>query len=120
MRHLSTLSTYRPFRLALLALAGAGLSACQGHRPHFDYGSNWRPSGVVQSDLDAQLADRHDLIRGRGSPLIPASIVLPGIETWENGAGKGPNGGGSGQTGSMAGSAATGGSTASGGTTGKP
>ena len=32
MRHLSSLSTSRPFRLALFAVAGAGLSACQGHR----------------------------------------------------------------------------------------
>lgn len=110
MRHFPSSSQRRRFRLALLALAGAGLSGCQGHRLPSVAGSTWRPTGVVQSDLEAQLADRHDLIRGRGTDLIPASIVLPGIEAWENGAAKGPQGAGSGQTSAMPGGTAANGS----------
>lgn len=98
-------------RLAALALA-AGLAGCQGGVPGrsgVDLGSAWRPTGVVQADLDAQLADPHDLVHGRSAAAIPAAIVTPGVTAWMSGKG-GASAGGGGSSGGGASGGSAGGS----------
>lgn len=102
-------------RLALPLLAAAGLAGCQG-RSGLDLGSSWRPTGVVQADLAAQLADPHDLVRGRAADAVPAAIVVPAVTAWMSG--KGGTGGGAASGGGATGGAASGGGASGGGASG--
>lgn len=54
-----------PTHLATILAAMLLLAGCAATDPYQRAGM-WRPEGVVNANLAAQLADPHDLVRGRG------------------------------------------------------
>ena len=62
------------FRLPCLLLAVAGLSACAETDP-YSRNYSWQPTGANAINIAAQVANKNDLIRGRGWLDVPIQLV---------------------------------------------
>ena len=70
--------------LALLALSGA-LAGCSATDPYEKAGI-WRPSGVNEANIAAQVANPADLVRGRGETGGAVRSGGPAVERmWQGG-----------------------------------
>jgi hypothetical protein len=90
--------------LALLALSGVALAGCSMTDP-YERAGIWRPSGVNEANIAAQVANPGDLARGRGDAGGSVRGASGAVERlWQGGAGPrqanqqgGQQGGGLGQ-----------------------
>ena len=84
--------------LALLALSGA-LAGCSATDPYEKAGI-WRPSGVNEANIAAQVANPADLVRGRGDTSGSVrSSGTAGERLWQGGPAPRPQGPGAQQAG---------------------
>ena len=71
------------FRLPCLLLIAAGLSACAETDP-YSRNYSWQPTGANAHNIAAQVANKNDLIRGRGATTSdPIEIVTPIFKLYE-------------------------------------
>ena len=71
------------FRVPCLLLIAAGLSACVETDP-YTRNYSWQPTGANASNIAAQVANKNDLIRGRGATTSdPIESVTPVFRLYE-------------------------------------
>lgn len=99
MTHLSRVALWftqrarlpRPTRLALtgLMLASLPLAACSSYRDSYDRTGTWHADGVNDMNIAAQVADPHDLVRGRDIPQANYRTSATAVaDLWSGKAGK--------------------------------
>ena len=71
------------FRLPCLLFIAAGLSACAETDP-YTRNYSWQPTGANANNIAAQVANKKDLIRGRGvTTSDPIESVTPIFKLYE-------------------------------------